>query len=489
MPRTVSVSALVFAGATVLLSLHLTAHAAGPYNVSTIDAPKGSLTVACGVDIHGDVVGYFLDGAGTHGFVFKDGGFSTITFPGAAWTAAYGVNNAGQIVGGYGSNEFNGRHGFLRSGGRFSSIDFPGSNDTVARGINNRGQIVGDYQAADGARHGFLLSGGSYRAVELPERGGAANGINDAGQIVGVAGSGPAAKGFLISADSYSAIQFPNTNYTEAWGVNDLGDVVGQIDSPQAPFRAFFRSGNDYDLIDLPGLPSSLDGRGINDLGQIVGSFTGNDGKTHGYLATPAALRAGPADPAAVPQLSDTHGVPGPIGPQGLPGVEGPQGPAGPPGPPGAPGFAGRAELGAAQTGSSLKIVRDAISKAADDLLKAANQSDYVQKAIASLDMAIDDVTAAIAYSDSHPNANQPAAPAARPNFTATPPPAPLRNFELYASLNSLRFAFDALARSPGDDFGGYREKVNTDIASTAAVLVGGINAYNTKYQKAAVKP
>src|SRR5580692_9798306 len=120
MPRTITVSALVLAGATIFLSLHLTVHAAGPFNVSTIDVPKGSLTVACGVEIHGDVVGYFTDGAGTHGFVFKDGGFSTITFPGAAWTAAYGVNNAGQIVGGYGSNEFNGRHGFLRSGGRFS---------------------------------------------------------------------------------------------------------------------------------------------------------------------------------------------------------------------------------------------------------------------------------------------------------------------------------------------------------------------------------
>lgn len=466
MPRNIRVSAFLLAATLMLLSLQ-PAHAAGPYNVSAIDVPRSSLTVACGVDMYGNVVGYFADGSGTHGFFLKDGGFTTITFPGAAWTAAYGVNNAGQIVGGYGSNEFSGRHGFLRSGSRFSSIDFPGSSDTVARGINGRGQIVGDYQGPDGLRHGFLLSGGSYRSVELPgSGGGAANGINDSGQIVGVMGSGPAATGFLLGANTYSPVQFPNTNYTEAWGLNDLGDLVGQIDSPKAPFRGFLRSGGNYAVIDLPGSPSSMDGHGINDLGQIVGSFTGNDGRTHGYLATPVALKAGPVDPAAAAQLADARSGPGPAGPAGPPGSSGP------------------ADVGVAQTGTgnSLRIVRDAISKAADNLLKAANQSDYVQKAIASLNMTIDDVDAAIAYSSSHPSTSQPVAPATRPNFTAPPPPAPRRNFELYASLNSLKFAFDALARSPGGDFGGLREKINSEIAVTADVLIGGIGIYNARH-------
>jgi len=452
-------------------------YAASDYTIVTMDAPAGSLTVACGIDGRGGIVGYYASGSGTHGFLFSDGDFVTITFPGAAWTAAYGINNSGQIVGAYGPNELSSRHGFLRSGGRFSSIDFPGSSDTVARGINSRGQIVGDYLAPDGSRRGFLLSGGNYQSLVLTEGNvSEANGINDSGQIVGALGSGPAAKGVMIGSGSFTAVEFPNTNYTEIEGVNDLGDIVGKIDSPKAPYRGFSRISGAFNLIDLGAYPASWEGRGINGLGQIVGSYTGSDGRTHGYLATPAALKTGPADPAA--QVRS----PGPPGPQGQPGPQGPAGPQGPPGPPGPPGVSVVSNRGISE-GGSLNSVREAFERAADALLKAANQADYVQKAISDIDTALDDANAAIAFTKSHPDSSlAPPTPAARPNFTATPPPAPLRNAMLYSALNSLRFAYDALSRTPGGDIGGFRTKLNADIATAAAGLVQGINSYNAKY-------
>ena len=40
----------------------------------------------------------------------------------------------------------------------------------------------------------------------------------------------------------------------------------------------------------------------------------------------------------------------------------------------------------------------------------------------------------------------------------------------LYSSLNSLRFAYDALTRVPGGDFGGYRTRMNDDIAAAVEV-------------------
>jgi len=106
-----------------------------------------------------------------------------------------------------------------------------------------------------------------------------------------------------------------------------------------------------------------------------------------------------------------------------------------------------------------------------------------VQKAITDIDAALDDANAAIAFSKSHPDSS-PAPPptGARPNFTATPPPAPLRNAMLYSALNSLRFAYDALSRTTGGDIGGFRTKLNADIATAAAGLVSGINSYNVKY-------
>ncbi len=127
----------------------------------------------------------------------------------------------------------------------------------------------------------------------------------------------------------------------------------------------------------------------------------------------------------------------------------------------------------------SLNIVRDALTKARNNLLKAANQSDYVQKAIARLDQALDDAKQAAAHVNDDSAA---AAPTAIPNFDAAPPPARLANFMLYSSLNNLKSAYDALSRVPGGDFGGYRTQMNDDIAAVAAVLVNGIASYNAKH-------
>jgi hypothetical protein len=124
----------------------------------------------------------------------------------------------------------------------------------------------------------------------------------------------------------------------------------------------------------------------------------------------------------------------------------------------------------------SLNGVSDALTNAADDLRKAENQSDYVQKAIAEIDQAIDDAKQAAAHVHDDSGA---AVPATSPNFDAPPPPAPRANFMLYASLNSLRSAYDAFNRVPGGDFGGYRTRVNGDIAAAAETLVNGIADYN----------
>jgi uncharacterized membrane protein len=459
------------------------ARTAQSYTVSTLDVPGSTLTVACGIDKLGRVVGYYADGSGTHGFLFANGGFSPISFPGAAWTAAYGVNASGQIVGAYGPGEAEGRHGFLLNAGTFASIDVPRGSDTVARGLNNFGQIVGDYLGEDGQRHGFLMTGGQFRAVQVRESGPVSvTGINDAGQILGTVGAPSGTKGFLISGDAYALVQFPNNTFTETMGLNDLGDVVGKIDAAQAPFRAFRRTGTAYTLISLPMSVSALDGRGINDLGQVVGSFVDNDGRPHGYRATPSTLVNGP--PAeGVGSLaglgpSGSAGPPGPAGVQGIQGPQGPAGPAGPPGPPGPPVMmTGSREL--------LSPVRDALMRAATSLARAANQGGDVQNAVTSISTALDDATAAMAYMRAHPSAAPPPpAPKVAPDFSAPPRPAPNRNVMLEGALNNLHMAYDALARVGGGEIGGFRAKLNADISAAASALITGINSANASFRQ-----
>ena len=47
-------------------------------------------------------------------------------------------------------------HGFLLRNGRFTTIDFPGAVATVAWGINNSGQVVGAQTDSKGAMHGYV---------------------------------------------------------------------------------------------------------------------------------------------------------------------------------------------------------------------------------------------------------------------------------------------------------------------------------------------
>ena len=60
-------------------------------------------------------------------------------------------------------------HGFLDSGGIYTTLDDPlGAKGTVANGINDAGQIVGYYVDSSGTPHGFLYSGGTYTTLDDP---------------------------------------------------------------------------------------------------------------------------------------------------------------------------------------------------------------------------------------------------------------------------------------------------------------------------------
>ena len=122
-------------------------------------------------------------------------------------------------------------------------------------------------------------------------------------------------------------------------------------------------------------------------------------------------------------------------------------------------------------------------------LQRAANQGAYVQKAIADIGLAIDEITAGIAFYADHPDAGAPSIPVASPDFTPPARPAPNRNAGLEIALNNLKMAFDTLARAPGGDLGGFRAKINNAIAAAANDIVTGINAANAEFRTRAPRP
>jgi hypothetical protein len=118
---------------------------------------------AFGINNAGDVVGeYTTSGHTIDGFIKLSGGaFVAIAVPGAAETVALGVNDNDTVVGAYidGTGSTSTIHGFIwRIGGHFSTmIDDPDASAyTIINGINNEGDIVGSYLDSHGDTDGFL---------------------------------------------------------------------------------------------------------------------------------------------------------------------------------------------------------------------------------------------------------------------------------------------------------------------------------------------
>ncbi len=161
------------------------------YVFHTLDDPNGvNFTLPFGINNRGQIVGGYFDASDNlHGFILNHGHYTTIDDPnGVIGTNPSGINEDGQIVGGYFDTNFFNSHGFILNHGHYTTIDDPnGVNGTFASGINAEGQIVGQYFDARGNTHGFILNHGHYTTIDDPNGvlGSFAQGINDRGQIVG----------------------------------------------------------------------------------------------------------------------------------------------------------------------------------------------------------------------------------------------------------------------------------------------------------------
>ena len=163
---------------------------------TVIDFPGANLTEAIGINDGGQVVGDYRDAITGifHGFLWDAGQFSTfdVSFTGARSTAPSGINNLGEIVGFYFDDNItsafpNGHvHGFLYKDGTFTSLDFPGAVTTMAVDINDLGQIVGLSSSDSSTTRSFVLAEDTFTTLEAPfAQFIQVRGINNHGLIVG----------------------------------------------------------------------------------------------------------------------------------------------------------------------------------------------------------------------------------------------------------------------------------------------------------------
>jgi hypothetical protein len=163
----------------------------------------------------------------------------------------------------------------------FKTVDvpFPGAHDTGVAGINNRGVLTGLYLDPASQDLGFTKVRATFRLIPLlnPHH------INQAQHFTGWYDSRSGLLGFLYRGTEFLTIHVPGSNLTEAIGLNDHDEVVGDYRDAQG-FHAFlFQAGTGtgiYTTVDPP-FPSfsGYGATGINNAGVIVGGFD-----EHGYL-------------------------------------------------------------------------------------------------------------------------------------------------------------------------------------------------------------
>jgi probable HAF family extracellular repeat protein len=237
-----------------------------------------------GINGTGQIVGYTLGGEQTHGFLYTNGDVTSIMAPGSRNTFAYGINNAGQIVGSA-SGSTSSTYGFLYANNNFMIISVPGSGSTIARGINDNGQIVGTAIDSGGRQNGFLYNAGTFTALTVPGNLNTyAYGINNSGQIVGTfSNSDGHQSGFLYNKGNFTTIDVPDSTDTLAYGINNLGQIVGSFIDDNGTHGFVYASGT-FTTLDAPGVPSNIGtlAVGINDSSEVVGFAT------TAFLAIPA---------------------------------------------------------------------------------------------------------------------------------------------------------------------------------------------------------
>lgn len=168
-----------------------------------------------------------------------------------------------------------------------------GGVSSTAVGINNLGQVVGTITSPS-ANTAFLYSEGSMVSLgTLDGTDGSssrASDINDAGQIVGTASVGFSGHAFLYQNGTMSDLGTLGGSESEAYGINNFGQVVGFSLAPGSVERAFlYQGGTMSDLGTLGG--SDSEAESINDFGQIVGfSNPLNSPAGHAFLYDQGAM-------------------------------------------------------------------------------------------------------------------------------------------------------------------------------------------------------
>lgn len=234
-------------------------------------------------------------------FLWSGGSATNLgTLSGGSSSYGRGINDAGQVVGSSNAGQ-SAMVPVTWSGTNISALPLlAGTTSGEAWSVNAVGQIVGYVSGQANVNRPVVWTNGTASALDVPVgwTGGYAWSINNFGQIAGAI-SVPGDTTLHAAIWNQSVITdlgtLPGFTSSNALGMNSAGTVVGILTNPGESYQ--LNRGFIWDPVnemrELNGLIGPASGwnltqaYGINDAGQIVGFGTSPTGAEHGFILTP----------------------------------------------------------------------------------------------------------------------------------------------------------------------------------------------------------
>lgn len=282
-----------------VLGVPLAAHAGALYTVTVIG---GANSEGLDVNAFGQVVGQMQVGSNYHGFYYNGSTLIDLGTLGGANSVASGLNDSGTVVGS--ADGVGMRQGFVYTGGVLAPLSLAGPSE--ANGINNAGAIVGTAAATDSegfpTRRAVIYSGGM--VIDLGTikggYGSAGNAINNRGHVAGdVEFDGPPnfpSHPFLYRGGMLQELGDFGGVFSHGFGINNHDQLVGTAGKPyvEGSPDLYPRSAFLYDTTGMHDLGALIEGGSsvaydINDKGQVVG-YSDTAGGGGGFLYQSGAM-------------------------------------------------------------------------------------------------------------------------------------------------------------------------------------------------------
>ena len=234
-----------------------------------IQLNTGAGQTAFGINSAGNVVG----GNGTNAFYLPNGGsLQNLTTPAGAINA-FGINDNGNIVGQF-TIAGTIRPGFILNSSTstsFTTINQPTgiTSDVInAQGINNNGLVVGFYRGNDGQVHGFTANVAEDAGHHHRDRGHRPDDPTDSGRTRRRSCS-PRSSGSTTTASRWAITATPPPAST-ASSTTPIPGTYTFLDHPAAAFH------NGVEITQITGITGS---------GEIAGFYTDANGIFHSFVA------------------------------------------------------------------------------------------------------------------------------------------------------------------------------------------------------------